>query len=185
MRFYGDNPRERAPWNWEWVQAIIKAIDRNIPSLTQSFLETFMRDVFIYLRSSRARSIIDGVVMERLDARPTIIVSHSLGTVVIYNILRNTSSLNAPLLVTLGSPLGIRAIQRRFRPLRYPANVGSWINAFDERDVVALNPLDQESFPVTPQIANISSIDNETNNRHGIVGYLNKSEIVLPILNAF
>ncbi|WP_282127118.1 alpha/beta hydrolase [Roseobacter litoralis] len=181
---YGNNPRERAPWNWEWVQAIIKAIDRHTPSVSQGFLETFMRDVFIYLQSSGARSIIDGIVMERLDARPTIVVAHSLGTVVMYNILRNTSALNTPLFVTLGSPLGIRAIQRRFRPLRYPANVGPWINAFDERDVVALNPLDQQSFPVMPQIANINNIDNQTDNRHGIVGYLDKSEVALPILDA-
>ena len=181
---YGDNPRERAPWNWEWVQAIIKAIDRHTPSVTQGFLETFMRDVFIYLQSSGARSIIDGIVTERLDARPTIVVAHSLGTVVMYNILRNTSALNVPLFVTLGSPLGIRAIRRRFRPLRYPANVGPWINAFDERDVVALNPLDTQSFPVTPQISNINNIDNQTDNRHGIIGYLDKPEVTQPILGA-
>ena len=127
--------------------------------------------------------IIDGIVTERLDARPTIVVAHSLGTVVMYNILRNTSVLNVPLFVTLGSPLGIRAIRRRFRPLRYPANVGPWINAFDERDVVALNPLDQKSFPVTPQISNINNIDNQTDNRHGIIGYLDKPEVTQPILS--
>ena len=76
------------------MQAIIKAIDKHTPSVTQGFLETFMRDVFIYLQSSGARSIIDRIVIDRLDDQPTVAVTHSLGTVVMYNILRNETALD-------------------------------------------------------------------------------------------
>jgi hypothetical protein len=182
---YGDNPRARAPWNWEWVQAIFKAIDKKRPGVIEGVLESFMRDVYIYLNSSGARGLIDSIVTDRLDSRPTIAVAHSLGTVVMYNILREESDLDVPLFVTLGSPLGIGAVKRRFRPLKFPASVGRWINAFDERDVVALNALDATVFPVSPEIANITDIRNQTGNRHGIAGYLDKASVVEPVLRSF
>jgi hypothetical protein len=60
--------------------------------------------------------------------------------------VRDTRRLQIPLLITVGSPLGIRAVRDQFRPLRYPP-VDGWYNAFDPRDVVALYPLDGENFP--------------------------------------
>jgi hypothetical protein len=42
----------------------------------------------------------------------------------------------------------------------------------DERDVVALYPLDAANFPVDPPIENKRDVDNPTSNRHGISGYL-------------
>jgi hypothetical protein len=179
---YGDNPREKGPQNWEWVQAILKAIDRYSPGTTRQFLERFLRDVFVYLQSPTVQTTIDGIVTERLDDRPTVIVAHSLGTVVTYNILRAGAQADVPLLVTLGSPLGIYAIRRRFQPLQYPVQVDHWINAFDDRDVVALHPLDRANFPVTPDVENISDINNQTPNRHGILGYLDKANIAGRIL---
>ena len=179
---YGNNPREKGPENWEWVQAILKGIDRYGPGVTQRFLERFLRDVFVYLESPAVRTTIDGIVTERLDDRPTVIVAHSLGTVVGFNILSADTPTDVPLLVTLGAPLGINAIRRRFQPLRHPAQVGHWLNAFDDRDVVALHPLDATNFPVTPEIENVLDINNQTDNRHGITGYLDKANVAGPII---
>ena len=39
---YGPNPKEKGPQNWEWVQAILKAIDKNASGLSQGMLEVFM-----------------------------------------------------------------------------------------------------------------------------------------------
>ena len=75
--------------------------------------------------------------------------------------------------MTVGSPLGIRAIKERIaKPLRVPSCVKSWFNAYDDRDVVALVGLDARNFPVTPLIENKSDVKNFTENRHGIAGYL-------------
>lgn len=79
-----------------------------------------------------------------LDADgPTVVVAHSLGTVVA------TETLHAhrgpvPLFVTLGSPLGVRtAVKPRVRPqpLQVPDSVGRWLNFWDRDDVVAARPL--------------------------------------------
>ena len=181
---YGDNERERGPENWEWVQAIIKSIDLFSPGTSEEFLEHFLRDVFIYIKSPQVRSIIDAIVIDRLDERPTIVVAHSLGTVIAYHILKNRPMPSVPLFMSLGSPLGINAIKRQFRPLRFPLTVDRWINAFDERDVVSLHPLDATNFPVTPSIDNVSNLRNQTANSHGISGYLDKATVVGPILDA-
>lgn len=181
---YGDNPREKGPQNWEWVQAIIAALDNLSPNSTDAFLERFLRDVFLYLQSPLVRAEIDRIVTSGLDSRPTVIVGHSLGTVVAYHVLLSRPDLNVPLFLTVGSPLGIRAIRRRFVPLTYPSQAGKWLNAFDNRDIVALNPLDEVNFPVTPAIENIRNINNQTGNRHGISGYLDKPRIVGPIIGA-
>ena len=63
---------------------------------------------------------------------------------------------------------------------QYPAGVGVWFNAMDPDDVVSLYPLEPPHFPVTP-IENYTEVDNQTPNQHGIVGYLNDSEVAKRI----
>jgi len=104
---------------------------------------------------------------------------------VAYNIMRtDRRALKIPLFVSVGSPLGVRAIREQFVPLRYPSPpLGSWYNAFDTRDVVALYALDKDNFPVTPVIENYSGVRNQTDNRHGIAGYLNDVHVAKKILD--
>ncbi len=180
---YGDNPKERGPLNWEWVQAIINAVDKHATGISKASLELFTRDVFLYTTRSTVRNEIDRIVAEALTEEPTVVVAHSLGTVVAYNLLAaDRRNLKVPLLATVGSPLGIRAINKSLRPLHFPKPVAAWQNAFDKRDVVALNPLDQKNFPVTPAIENYSDVRNGTDNRHGISGYLNDKNVAERIL---
>lgn len=182
---YGPNPKPRGPLNWEWVQAILAAIDKHGGGMNQTTLEIFTRDVFLYTTRAGVRDEIDRIVASQLTEEPTVVVGHSLGTVVAYNILRSDRrSLRVPLLVTVGSPLGLRAIRDQFRPLRFPSPVEAWYNAFDTRDVVALYPLDAANFPVVPGIENNGNVRNHTDNRHGIAGYLDDPAVARQILGA-
>jgi pimeloyl-ACP methyl ester carboxylesterase len=182
---YGPNPAPRGPLNWQWVQAILRAIDKNSPGMGQKTLEAFTRDVFLYVMRAGVRDAIDRIVSSALTEEPTVVVSHSLGTVVAYSVLRtDRRALQVPLLVTLGSPLAVRSVRDQFRPLGFPAPVGSWYNAFDTRDVVSLYPLDAENFPVAKPIQNNSRVRNHTDNRHGIVGYLDDSDVARRITDA-
>ena len=185
---YGTNPKQKGPQNWEWVQAILRAVDKHSGGLNATAIERFTRDVFLYSRRSGVRDAIDNLVASSLTEDPTVVVGHSLGSVVAYSVLRrDPRRLRVPLLVTVGSPLGVRAIRDEFRPLSYPKIPkipGSWYNAFDPRDVVALYPLDATNFPVTPSIVNADTVKNHTTNRHGIIGYLDDSEVAKRILDA-
>jgi pimeloyl-ACP methyl ester carboxylesterase len=171
--------------NWEWVQAILRAVDMHGGGMSQSALEMFTRDVFLYTTRAGVRDEIDRIVAAALTEQPTVVVGHSLGSVVAYSVLvTDRRALRVPLYLTVGCPLGIRAIRDQFRPLKFPVPVKSWYNAFDTRDVVALNPLDRSNFPVNPDIVNYSSVRNQTDNRHGIVGYLDDSAVADKILSA-
>jgi hypothetical protein len=110
-----------------------------------------------------------------------------LGTVVAYNLLRREGMplrWNIPLLVTLGSPLGVTAIRSSLRPIKHPECVAKWFNAMDERDVVALYPLTRGNFDIDPEIENKTDVDNHTTNRHGISGYLNDKAVAKRIYDA-
>jgi hypothetical protein len=182
---YGPNPKPRGPLNWEWVQAILRALDKHGGGVSQAALESFTRDVFLYTTRAGVRDEIDQIVSSELTEEPTVVVGHSLGSVVAYNVLRSDRRhLRVPLFVTVGSPLGIRAIRDQLRPLRSPSPVEAWYNAFDTSDVVALYPLDGTNFPVTPDIENYARVKNHTENRHGISGYLDDAAVAKRILGA-
>jgi hypothetical protein len=72
----------------------------------------------------------------------------------------------------VGSPLAVTAIRRSLAPLHFPDGVGTWFNARDPRDLVALHPLDGERFPIEPGVENFDGVTNQSPNRHGIDGYL-------------
>jgi Serine aminopeptidase, S33 len=175
---YGNDPEPRGPLNWKWVQAILRALDRNGHGMNQTAIEVFTRDVYLYSTRSGVRDAIDAIVTKKLTEEPTVVVGHSLGTVVAYSVLtRDTRAIKVPLLVTVGSPLGVRAVRDQFIPIQSPPSVKSWYNAYDARDVVALYPLDRSSFPVTPPIENYGKVKNHTDNKHGIDGYLDDPEV--------
>lgn len=178
----------RGPLNWGWTQAILKAIDQYVPNGSGASIALATKDVYQYIKNPKIRQVIDEGVCAAIEPGvETVVVSHSLGTVIAYNVLRQKSeplNWNVPLFVTLGSPLGVREIRKSVTdlspPARSPHSVSKWYNAMDERDFVALYPLTPNSFPLdpaAPEIENYTNIKNDTRNRHGITGYLNDENV--------
>jgi hypothetical protein len=190
----GQDVVERGPQNWEWFQGFLRAVDRFVPHGSGKSIALFTHDVYQYLRNTAIRDTIDsGVSAAMTPGVETVVVSHSLGTVVAYNLLRqqgHAQGWTVPLFVTLGSPLAIREIRRTMRSLattRCPQCASAWFNAMDERDVVALYPLTTEHFPLDPTmpaIENKRDVRNKTTNRHGIAGYLDDAEVARRIHDA-
>ncbi|MFF7726233.1 hypothetical protein [Streptomyces sp. NPDC008001] len=170
--------------NWPWVLAALRAIDRS-PGLAGASLQLVTRDVYRYLHYIGIQTQIDDGVRKAITSdEENVVVAHSLGSVVAYNVLKRDAEelkWKVPALVTLGSPLAIAPIAQKLRPVSRPHGVRVWFNAFDPRDVVALRPLDRERFPVTPEVENFNQIRNETSHHHGIVGYLEHPEVALRI----
>lgn len=176
--------RQKGPQNWPWVIAIARAIDRRLTGAADFTIEQFLRDVFLYMNRRVARKEIDEIVAGHLTNEPTVVVGHSLGTVVGYNVLRAASEANVVKYVTVGSPLGIRSINGKLGIPENPFGAAGWFNAFDPQDIVALNPLDDPNFPTDPVIFNDNGVDNHTDNHHGIVGYLDDSDVARHIADA-
>ena len=189
-----DEVVERGPLNWGWVQAFLEAVDRFVPYGSGTGIALFTHDVYRYLTDSSIREEIEvGVSAALTPGVETVVVGHSLGTVVTYNLLRREGHLrgwHVPLYVTLGSPLAVTAIRKTLKslaPIRHPASVTRWFNARDPRDVVALYPLDVRHFPIIPEepaIENYVEVRNRTENRHGIAGYLDDQQVALRIHDA-
>ena len=127
---------------------------------------------------------IDAIVAQNLKPDTAVVVGHSRGSVVAYNVLRAATQ-KVPLYVTVGCPLGIRAIQKELRPIKNPVGNKGWYNAYDAHDIVSLNPLDQSNFDVNPAITNNGTVENWTDNRHGIVGYLDDANVAKMVRSGF
>jgi pimeloyl-ACP methyl ester carboxylesterase len=184
LAHYDGDVRERGVLNEPWLQAILRTLDKS-PAGDPS-IDRFTRDVYAYLTFPGIREQVDAVVSEILEDGPCVVIAHSLGTVVAYNVLANTpKSVGVRLFATVGSPLGIRTIRKRVqKPLGKPACAGSWFNAFDTRDVVALFPLDSANFPIDETIDNFNGVKNHTENGHGIDGYLDDPVVARHIHQA-
>lgn len=181
----GPVPQPRGPQNWEWVQAVIRVVDRRTPGVSNYSIGKMLRDVFVYVNDATTRRAINKIVAAQLTDEPTVVVAHSLGSVVAFEVLREHDGNSVPRLITVGSPLGIRAIRDKLAtPLAMPTGVKDWYNAFDERDVVALYPLTADNFAIKPPIKNYPFVNNHTDNRHGIGGYLDDADVTYQISTA-
>lgn len=183
----GDPTIQRGPLNWGWVQGILSAFDRHVPGMSGTSVNLFTHDVFVYLTRPGARDEVDAVVRKEIeDRRPCVVVAHSLGTVVAFSVLNRDQALLGSIdLITVGSPLAVAVIQEAFRGhrMKKPACINSWFNAMDDRDVVALYALRPKRFPLK-DIDNKEDVDNFTENRHGIEGYLSDPEVAGRIYRA-
>jgi hypothetical protein len=177
---------ERNIQNWPAVLAALRLLDR-LPNVGQSSIELFTRDVWYYLTKKGLRLQIDAIVDAAIPKEePCVVVSHSLGTIVAYNVLMNrTKRGNITALITIGSPLGIEAIWSRLPsdtpPRKAPQGVGRWLNARDAQDTVALYEISANVYRGNPAVTNYDGVDNSSDNHHGIVQYLEDKVIANAI----
>ncbi len=173
---------------WEWVQTGLTILDRFVPGASGASVAYATSDVAQYLKEESIRTEIDSVVADafaQCDPDDTlVVVAHSLGSVIAYHLLAHDTRVknrNVAAFITVGSPLGVKAIRRAVSPIGSPESVQQWLNAYDDRDVVALYPLDERNFGVTPPILNHGAVENDSNNHHKIEGYLADPTIALTI----
>lgn len=178
----------KGPLNWGWVQGILTLLDHS-NKISASLVALITADVAKYLTNAAIQKQINDGVLEALEAgREAVVVSHSLGTVVAYQVLMSRPTpfppIKVPLFVTLGSPLAVNAVQSRIKPHSFPPPVGAWYNAMDPDDVVPLYPLTKKHFDTGGKIENKQDVDNTTDNQHGISGYLDDKDVAKRIYDA-
>ncbi|MCP9956442.1 alpha/beta hydrolase [Streptomyces sudanensis] len=119
---------------------------------------------------------------------PTVVVAHSLGTVVALEALHAHRG-EVPLLITLGSPLGTRtAVLPRVRPQppSTPACVGRWLNFWDRDDIVAARPrLEEIVRPNASSVGPVSTrVDSDGAWVHPAAKYLAQAAVAGPLVEA-
>ncbi|MGC4396511.1 hypothetical protein [Hydrogenophaga sp. T2] len=171
--------REKGPLQWEWVHAVLSVLDQSV-FMGDITLQQATAEVHAYLNYPAVSEAVDAILSAAFGGEePCVIVAHSLGTVVTYRVLTALAgAVDVRALITLGSPLGLNTVRRKLpNPLAVPRRVRKWQNAYDDRDVVALLPLDQSRWDVQPRIENFNGVCNDTDNAHSISGYLNDRRV--------
>lgn len=116
------------------------------PRLLELFVATFFREVAAYLGTPAMRELARARVVETLRVRrPSVVIGHSLGSVLAYEALWACPEVPVDLFVTLGSPLALpRAVFHRLDPAPLaergakPPGVVRWTNLADPGDLVAI-----------------------------------------------
>ncbi|GLQ21801.1 hypothetical protein ACFFUB_05510 [Algimonas porphyrae] len=174
-----------------WLKAITRALEKVIPTRGRYIAKVALRQAAAYLHKRGLKEQIDDIVMDQVfktigTDEKVIVVAHSLGTVVTYDLLRRLRhTLNVDLFLTLGSPLGIEIVKDRLGPpLLFPKNVKRWVNGADNEDFVALYPqLNRRTFG-DDTIINISNLDNGYEDAHSITQYLSHPEVIAELVSA-
>ncbi len=174
----------QSTWLGRRAVAILSLLERVSP-LRGSIAAKVIRQANTYLANKGARKAVDDLVRPRLGSGKAVVISHSLGTIVAFMLLREAAekghSIEVPLLITVGSPLAINEVQKWVGGnFAIPANVGKWMNFYDKGDPVTLGRSLNNSFA-----AGIvdTVVNNNTLNAHSIAGYLDDHELV-DALNA-
>ena len=172
-----------------WVKFGAKVIQGLSPFQGRVALR-FLKQAHAYIEKDNIAHDVNAHVRPFLeDVGKCVIVSHSLGTIVVYQILRELARehnpVDSPLLVTLGSPLTIKPVLRKLaKPRNRPADIMRWVNGTDPEDFVALdNKITKDNFGPAVDL-NISDIDNGHEDPHSITDYLSDKRIVDEILAA-
>lgn len=134
------------------VQAALRALSgsRFFAGLPERAMLFGLQQVRRYLNEPGIRESVGDRVVAAVDENTRVVVGHSLGSVVAYEVLCAHPGWPVRALVTLGSPLGIRnLIFDRLRPApaaevpgkrvgKWPGGTAAWTNIADGGDVVAL-----------------------------------------------
>lgn len=144
--------------------------------------------------ASEVRELLKAPLRESLrKGERILLIGHSMGSVIAYDALwelwheeNNRSQID--LLLTLGSPLGMRFVQKRligFRDRdgrRFPGNIRHWVNVATEGDVTALDPTLHDDFK--PMIARGHTVAIEDLHQ-GIFGYFRDRAGVLNVHRSY
>jgi hypothetical protein len=198
---------EATSWRRTLLRRIFMLADRLpvlIPHVATKRMELHLRDLRRYLTNrngigDHTRQMLMMPLRAAAEAgRPILLIGHSMGSVIAWDSLWRMTHVSRDraridCLVTMGSPLGQRFVQRRIAGsrergvARYPGNIGSWINIAAVGDLTALDPTLADDFAEMVELGLVHSIEdvgiynafrlNGVLNPHAEYGYLAGGEM--------
>jgi len=155
-------------------------------ALAERFVLRALAQVTGYLNDEQVRAHALSQVELLLTPDTRVLIGHSLGSVVAYEAAQRMQRL-LPLLITVGSPLGLRTIvyeRLRPQPPCFPASVARWVNIADHDDFIAAAPdlsaLFSAEQPSSAVFEGAWTVDNGAK-PHLATFYLNSREAGEPI----
>ncbi|HIF9547550.1 TPA: hypothetical protein ACX6S8_003811 [Photobacterium damselae] len=126
---------------------------RALNYLSKPLLRYWLTDVYHYFHDPAFALEIEKPLIRLLQEyrhHSITLISHSLGTVIAYNVLqklaaqRSMQDITIDKWITLGSPLGLASVKAQLKrnlqgSLAVPENVSAWHNYSDKRDIVCID----------------------------------------------
>ena len=102
------------------LRAVLRVLDAKFGTAAGMLYVGTLRQVRRYLREGELKTAVDEIVAAKAGRECQILIGHSLGSVVALEFVRQHPEHRLDLLLTLGSPLGLRMVQSR---LHHPYSV--------------------------------------------------------------
>jgi alpha-beta hydrolase superfamily lysophospholipase len=148
-------------------------------AIFRALVKRTFADVYAYFFGGAGDAMRDRLrtTLAEVDG-PVVVIAHSLGSIIAYDVLREAGpARDIPLLVTVGSPLGVTEIQDLVAtPLRVPDDVAAWRNVADGRDLVALDRTIRPEYAPAERTTDFLVV-NDSGNHHGIREYLSTAPV--------
>ncbi|GAB2974056.1 alpha/beta fold hydrolase [Saccharothrix stipae] len=137
-----DGRKAYLPGGVQWALRVVESTDY-FAGLGHLAIRRFVKQVGRYFADVELHLGARAEVLNALKTGPSVVVAHSLGSVIAYDVLRDEPGIEVDTLVTVGSPLGLRAVRERLgtsadaEANRLP-NVRRWVNVAATEDAVAM-----------------------------------------------
>ncbi len=167
--------------------------------LVRRITKALLRDVYEFFFVAERRRVMRESLEDRLTSGggPFVIVAHSQGSMIAYDVLaRLSATKQAPdvrLFMTIGSPLGIQEVQDQLKKmtgqkrLAVPACVSRWVNVSDPLDPVALDHKLANDFKLgeTVKVEDfVCRNPDSPRHPHSGTGYLSLAQVRKPVADA-
>ncbi len=161
-----------------WVYRLGDWLPFLIPHLVSERTEVHLRDLRRYTQNDNGiaehtRRMLKIPLKAAAEAhRPILLIAHSMGSIIAYDTLWELShghgeQVEIDLLLTMGSPLGQRLMQRQIKgngevgTERYPTNVKHWRNLSAVGDLTAIDPWLRNDFVEMLDLELLQSFEDE------------------------
>jgi hypothetical protein len=155
-------------------------------AFAERFVIKALGQVTRYLTDEHIRTEALKAVLDLTGRDTKVIIGHSLGSVVAYEAVHLMDP-PLPLLVTIGSPLGLETIvysKLRPQPPAYPPRLLRWVNIADPNDLVAAEPdlgrFFSLNIPPAARFEAAHTVDNGAE-PHSSDFYLTKAQLGKPV----
>lgn len=155
----------------------LAAVDRRWGTGRGILLVGVLRQVNAYLHNSEAGEKIRQIVSAEISADTRVLVGHSLGSVITYDLLVRGVAPHITTLVTLGSPLPLATVRSAVSAsggVVLRQNVW-WVNVYDPWDVVTVG------HGMAPEADDVP-VSNRRSDPHALAEYLGREETGTVIL---
>lgn len=161
-----------------WIYTLGDLLPFLIPHVASERMEVHLRDLRRYLQddngiAEHTRRMLKVPLRAATEShRPVLLIAHSMGSVIAYDSLWELSHSGRDhvvldTLLTMGSPLGQRYMQKRLKGAkkvgygRYPNNIKHWKNLAAVGDLTALDPYLANDFEEMLELGLVRSFEDE------------------------